>query len=88
MAGTVSDRPVAVCTECGKYQYNMNRINEQCSERHGGERCQGVWGSALNVGDFGECQLCQGSGRLTGEHNETCMRCEGSGWIFLRRLSE
>lgn len=67
--------PAAVCTVCGTYDLSDSRINVQCSERHNGNRCKGVRGSALNKSDWTECSNCDGNG---------CDRCQSSGWIFIR----
>jgi hypothetical protein len=73
--------PAAVCTKCGKTMRNLSLINEQCGERPGGKRCQGVYGSALNVGDWEECSTCKGTGR---ERDRQCTHCTGDGWLYVR----
>ena len=69
--------PVAVCTSCRKYTWDAEAIDQQCSERKGNKRCSGVFGSALNEGDWADCSDCNGDG---------CSICEHSGWEFVRPL--
>jgi hypothetical protein len=76
------EKPCAVCTVCGKYGFVMSVINERCGNRHNGKRCKGVWGSALNVGDWVECESCNGTGSSKGT---PCAGCQASGWRFARR---
>lgn len=75
-------QPVAVCTKCGAYSRRVEVINQQCSERPGGKRCKGVWGSALNYNDWAECPTCEATGREAGNR---CSQCDGFGWIYVRR---
>ena len=73
--------PVGSCTKCGTTSFNMNRINEICHRRDDGKRCQGVFGSALNDGDWEECSSCDSTRRVD---NKQCFQCDGTGWIFIR----
>lgn len=75
-------KPVAVCTVCGSFSFSPQLINQRCSERPDGKnRCKGVWGSALNEGDWQVCHDC-GSSRNKG--SSRCRPCQGSGWLFVR----
>jgi hypothetical protein len=48
----VTDRPpVAVCTKCGGFTYQAERVNQQCGKLPGGKRCKRAYGSALNKDD-------------------------------------
>ena len=74
--------PVAVCTQCGKYSTNGNVINEPCgNQTHNGKRCRGVFGSAINVGDWQECPSCLAVGRVD---SSCCSQCDGHGWLYMR----
>jgi hypothetical protein len=73
--------PVAVCTSCGTYSFNVAAINQGCGERRDRKRCRGVYGSAVNVGDWQQCSACGGGGRAGGER---CPGCQGTGWEYVR----
>lgn len=74
--------PVAVCAKCGKYTLQASFINQRCSERHGGKRCEGAFVSTLNAhGDWEQCRYCGGTGR---EGEAECPSCQGTGWGFIR----
>ena len=75
-------KPVAVCTICGAVSYNPAGINERCGRMVRRKRCRGVNGSALNEDDWALCDECVGEG-LSG--NARCQRCDGAGWLFVRR---
>jgi len=69
--------PVAKCTKCGKLSWRAESINQRCSEWAGKKRCQGVFRSRINDGDWEECPDCNAKGRI----NEVrCRRCDGVGW--------
>lgn len=74
-------RPVAVCTRCGAASYEPKLINGQCGQMIAGKRCIGVNGSALNAGDWKECDACAGSGTAG---KARCGRCDGAGWLSTR----
>ena len=73
---TMHEKPVAVCTKCGKYTSRAESINDRCTERHVRKRCVGTFGSALNKGDWGLCPECNGTG---------CDCCQKFGVIFIRK---
>jgi hypothetical protein len=73
--------PVAVCTRCGRFGYQVQSINERCSAQIDNQRCQGVWAGALNLDDWKECDDCAATGRRDGFD---CSNCNGSGWHYLR----
>ena len=77
------ERPVAVCTRCGAVSYNAMLIDGVCGRSRGdGKHCRGVNGSALNQTDWAACDKCAVTG-LVG--SARCERCDGVGWLFLRR---
>lgn len=76
------DMPVGSCTICRATTFNACRINERCSSTNDGKRCKGVYGSALNEGDWEECSSCNATGRRA---NKQCIQCDGAGWIYIRR---
>jgi len=73
--------PVAVCTVCGEFSYRVETINNQCASQHGGKRCRGVFGSAINDDDWQECPSCHGAETIDGK---PCAHCAGVGWRFVR----
>ena len=75
-------KPVAVCTQCGENSFNATQINQRCHKRINGKRCQGVFGSAIGVNDWGKCPSCQTEGYVNGLK---CNHCSGVGWFFVRR---
>jgi hypothetical protein len=73
--------PVAVCTRCRVYSYEIDDANQPCFEKYGGKPCPGTFASAVAVGDWDHCPHCEGVGSsLIG----SCDACQGSGWIFVR----
>ena len=75
-------QPVAVCTVCGAVSYNPTLINGPCGRMVGRKRCRGLNGSALNESDWAVCDDCAGDG-FSGDAR--CQRCDGVGWLFVRR---
>ena len=75
-------KPVAVCTKCGKYEHRAETINERCYRKVGSKRCEGVFGGALNYNDWSECELCGGTGQVSGSQ---CDACQGYGLEYARR---
>ena len=87
-------KPVAVCTNCGTYSFNVEIINGPCRRPlSGNKKCRGTWGSALNITDWDTCQHCKGSGDpqpddIVARDNRTfkCTGCQGTGWSFVRGI--
>lgn len=76
--------PCAVCTVCGSYTTNFNAINQRCGQRDArNKRCNGVYGSALNNGDWAECPRCHGFGWAG---SSRCEECGGAGWHYVRGM--
>jgi hypothetical protein len=74
--------PVAICTVCGDTTYQLERIDSRCGRKPGGKRCKGIYGSALNNGDWAKCIACDGVGRFG--NAGSCSLCQGTGWSFVR----
>jgi hypothetical protein len=75
-------KPVAVCTNCRNFIYNMTLINVRCGQRPDGKnRCQGSNESALNYTDWTECVYCI-DGMADGKR---CEACQSSGWNYIRK---
>jgi hypothetical protein len=77
-------KPVTRCTLCGKVGYNILRSKGPCGERYNGKPCLGVNQSAIGEKDWAECESCAAMGW---DGNDRCHRCDGSGWLFARRLN-
>lgn len=75
-------KPVAFCTVCKQYSNNITCVNTPHRRTKYGDRCRGVFSSALNEDDWQSCSNCAGEGLIKGE---TCIQCEGWGWILSRR---
>jgi hypothetical protein len=75
------EKPVAVCTRCGRTTRSVTAINQACGNIRRGRRCSGSWGSALAVGDWRECPSCSGTGH---EGLVACSQCSGDGWLYVR----
>jgi hypothetical protein len=77
--------PAAICTRCGAILRRgaEHLINEQCAERLDGRRCRGVYGSALNDGDWDRCSVCSREGVAQCR----CEACQGSGWVYVRDMT-
>ena len=73
--------PVAACTLCGRFEYQVQNINGRCSAQVGNKRCRGVSSSALDLTDWKECGDCAATGR---RDDAECSSCNGSGWHYLR----
>ena len=74
-------RPVAACTICRRFEYQVQNIHGRCSAQDGNKRCRGVFASSMDLGDWRECGDCAATGR----HSEAeCSSCNGSGWRYLR----
>lgn len=73
--------PVAACTICGRFEYQVQNIHGRCSVQNGNKRCRGVFASSMDLSDWRECGDCAATGR----HSEAeCSSCNGSGWRYLR----
>lgn len=75
-------QPVAVRTRYGTFTTRAEQINQRCWQRRGGNRCQGVFGSALNTRDWAECPQCAAAGYV---NVKSCEACLGEGWRYMRR---
>ena len=73
--------PVGVCTKCGKYTSDGNKIDTICPGRRVGGRCGGMFGSAVGNTDWEKCRYCGGDGS---EQGEECPSCQGTGWGYIR----
>jgi len=73
--------PVAVCSICGAFEYQMQMINDRCPVRSGGKQCKGALIGAMAADDWKGCAKCEGSGSRDGSD---CPDCRGSGWRYLR----
>ncbi len=74
-------KPVGICTTCGIYTFNRNRINTRCGMKRDGIPCTGVFRSANGSTKWEECEYCSGTGRLGAI---PCGDCQESGWVFVR----
>jgi len=72
-------KPVARCTDCGRFSHRMEAIGENCPNWKDG--CQGVMRSAMTVGDWQECSKCLVTGLA---NDQKCERCDGKGWRYVR----
>jgi hypothetical protein len=71
-------QPVAVCTVCGAVSHNASAINGPCGRMVGGKKCKGVFGSALNIGDWEECPSYAATGWKEGRCCDQCTSVAGS----------
>jgi hypothetical protein len=74
--------PVARCTNCGAPSYNTTLINGECGRMVGGKRCAGRNKREMRKSDWKECKVCSATGLVRAG---TCERCDGAGWLFVRR---
>src|SRR5215472_11995817 len=72
------NKPVFVCTRCGRYATDLNAT--ACRERTASRGlCNGTLRAAVGPDDWTLCFTCNGSGT----HQETrCIPCQGTGWRF------
>jgi hypothetical protein len=71
---------VAVCTKCGKFNYNAVELYAPCNEQRDGLRCDGFYRSAIKPGDWVKCIACGGTA-------PDCALCQGTGWNCARPRS-
>jgi hypothetical protein len=76
--------PVAVCSKCGAVSHNPTVINRPCGRMFGQKKCKGVFGSALNIGDWQECPSCAATGWKNGRRCDQCR--DSCGWLFVRGM--
>lgn len=69
-------RPVAFCNICHEYSRNAVVINHRHTRTKNGEKCEGLFKSALREDDWERCPDCNGAG---------CDQCSGEGWLVVRR---
>ena len=74
--------PVAVCTDCREYSYDITRVNERCHKVYVGKRCKGVFGSVIGTNDWNECEHCHATGMID---DKECEYCGGYGWLLMRK---
>jgi hypothetical protein len=80
--GQLKEKPISVCTVCGRVGYHLHLINGKCGRRDAdGKSCRGVNGSMLNNNDWAVCGRCAGAG---GDSDSACVRCGGAGWLDVR----
>lgn len=75
------EKPVAFCTACHEYSNNVTAINQPHRRTKFGDKCKGVFRSALNNNDWIVCPSCSGTGMVVNK----CDQCDGWGWILSRR---
>ncbi len=75
--------PVAVCTNCHEYSYDITRVNMRCYKKYNGKRCSGIFGSVIGGSDWEECESCHATGKSNGD---ACDHCGGYGWLLMRRI--
>src|SRR6516164_5706126 len=55
-------------------------INERCTRRVGGRRCEGTYGITMSARDWKRCSSCSGLG-FRGDRR--CNLCWGTGWAYV-----
>jgi hypothetical protein len=71
--------PLARCTSCGHYTYDVLATGP-CLNCH-----KGSYRSQPNDGNWKHCENCAGSGN-TIEGRRRCLPCQGTGWISTKPL--
>ena len=72
--------PVAICTACGAPMEDPRFINERCTRRVDGRRCEGTYGITMSRRDWKRCGSCSGLG-FRGARR--CNLCCGTGWAYV-----
>lgn len=83
---TRKNKPVAECTRCGAHTEDSSLINNSCHlvyKKSG--KCKGVYRSMLSVDDWAECNECNAAGEI---NNKSCLACNGSGWLVVRKSGQ
>lgn len=76
-------RPVAVCTDCITYAFDIREIGSHCKVLRGTHACAGTLVDAIDPINWKECTACAGTG--TAWDGEQCRACQESGWLLTRR---
>ena len=75
--------PVAYRVKCGALSRRIEVVDSgKCSRvlDREGNRCGGLFRSALREDDWVKCVACHGVGRMAGER---CGNCGGIGWALM-----
>lgn len=75
-------KPIAFCTVCHEYSHYVAAINQPHRKTKYGDKCKGVFSSALSNNDWILCSNCDGIGNSGGK----CDQCDGWGWVLNRKL--
>jgi len=77
------ERPVGICPRCRAVVTSYDQIGKKCASPQPSEtKCPGVIRSALASDEWFECPSCDATGRIEAG---ICGRCNGAGWIHVRR---
>lgn len=79
----IKHMPVAFCTVCNECSANISVINQPHRRTKYGDKCKGVFSSAICYNDWIICTTCNGTGKFS---EQKCDQCDGWGWILNRRL--
>ena|SRR5262244_3179803 len=72
--------PIAICTACGAPIEDPRFINDRCTRRVDGRRCNGTYGITMSPRDWKRCGSCSGLG-FRGDRR--CNLCWGTGWAYV-----
>ena len=79
------NRPVAVCSDCITYSFDMRDINTPCRVQRGKRTCAGIYADTTDPVNWKECTACGGTGEAW--DGDSCTACQQSGWLLSRRRS-
>jgi len=78
----LKNKPVAFCNACNEYSHDAAVINERHTRTKNGEKCEGLFRSALREDDWEKCPACNGTGNVM---DKACHQCNSEGWIVVHR---
>ncbi|WP_136810187.1 hypothetical protein [Desulfosediminicola flagellatus] len=76
-------KPVAVCSDCITYSFDVNDIDKPCVVKRGDYQCQGTYVDVTDPINWKECTAC--SGTAVAFDGASCLACQESGWLLTRR---
>src|SRR5258708_5793240 len=71
---------LAICTACGAPIEDPRFINDRCTRRVDGRRCNGTYGITMSPRDWKRCGSCSGLG-FRGDRRRNL--CWGTGWAYV-----
>jgi hypothetical protein len=82
MEDTKKPHPFGICTRCGTCTWDMEALNQPCTQVVNNRKCEGAFREALEPDDWMGCPICSATG---GPVSDPCTQCYGAGWLYVRK---